>query len=85
MKNLEFYADDSRQKIERQKARTLKQSQWWKRKKGAGICYYCKKNIPPKELTMDHVVPIARDGKSTKGNVVPACKDCNKKKRIFCR
>jgi 5-methylcytosine-specific restriction endonuclease McrA len=26
---------------------------------------------------MDHLVPIIRGGKSTKGNVVPSCKDCN--------
>ncbi len=30
---------------------------------------------------MDHIVPIARGGKSTKGNIVPACKDCNNKKK----
>jgi 5-methylcytosine-specific restriction protein A len=33
------------------------------------------------ELTMDHIVPIARGGRSTKGNVVPACKSCNTKKK----
>ncbi len=32
-------------------------------------------------LTMDHVVPIIRGGRSTKGNVVPACKSCNAKKK----
>lgn len=30
---------------------------------------------------MDHIVPIVRGGKSTKGNCVPACKDCNSKKK----
>lgn len=30
---------------------------------------------------MDHIVPIVRGGKSTKGNVVPACKECNAKKK----
>lgn len=29
---------------------------------------------------MDHLVPIARGGKSNKKNCVPACKDCNSKK-----
>lgn len=33
--------------------------------------------FPPKDLTMDHLVPIIRGGKSTKGNVVPSCKACN--------
>ena len=32
-------------------------------------------------MTMDHIVPIIRGGKSTKGNVVPACKECNTKKK----
>jgi 5-methylcytosine-specific restriction endonuclease McrA len=33
---------------------------------------------------MDHIVPIARGGRSTKGNVVAACKECNtaKKQRL---
>ncbi len=32
---------------------------------------------------MDHIVPMARGGKSTKGNVVPACKVCNNKKKYM--
>jgi 5-methylcytosine-specific restriction endonuclease McrA len=30
---------------------------------------------------MDHIVPLARGGKSIKGNVVTACKECNNKKK----
>jgi 5-methylcytosine-specific restriction endonuclease McrA len=30
---------------------------------------------------MDHVVPIARGGKTTKGNVVPCCKTCNNQEK----
>ena len=37
--------------------------------------------MPAQELTMDHIVPIARGGRSTKGNVVPACKECNNTKK----
>ncbi len=29
----------------------------------------------------DHVVPMGRGGRSTRGYVVPACKDCNSKKQ----
>lgn len=29
---------------------------------------------------MDHLIPIARGGKSSKTNCVPSCKDCNTKK-----
>lgn len=68
-------------KRERTKARDLRKSQWWKRKCAEGLCYFCKKKVPPKELTMDHIVPIIRGGKSTKGNVVPVCKECNNKKK----
>ncbi len=32
---------------------------------------------------MDHLVPLGRGGKSVKGNLVPACKDCNNKKKIM--
>lgn len=30
---------------------------------------------------MDHKVPIIRGGRTTKGNVVPACKPCNDAKK----
>ena len=47
----------------------------------AGVCHYCGKQVGAKALTMDHLVPIVRGGRSTKGNVVPACKDCNDAKK----
>lgn len=73
--------DERRIKAERHKARELRASQWWKRRCAKGICHYCGSRTPPKELTMDHIVPIARGGRSTKGNLVPACKQCNYKKK----
>lgn len=66
---------------EKTKARDLRASQWWKRRLAKGICHYCGRSVPPKELTMDHVIPISRGGRSVKGNVVPACKPCNNKKK----
>lgn len=68
-------------KRERRKARELRESQWWKRRLARGICHYCGRKTAPRELTMDHIVPIARGGRSTKGNVVTACKDCNNRKK----
>ncbi len=68
-------------KKEKQKARDLRKTQWWKRKCARGKCYYCGKQVIPTELTMDHIVSIIRGGKSTKNNVVPACKKCNNKKK----
>jgi 5-methylcytosine-specific restriction protein A len=74
-------ASDEEIRRERQKARELRASQWWKRRRAAGICHYCGNKFPPQALTMDHIVPIIRGGKSTKGNVVAACKECNNKKK----
>ena len=68
---------------ERQKARALRESQWWKRQLAKGRCYYCGRSVPPKALTMDHIVPMSRGGRSTKGNVVTACKACNNKKKYM--
>lgn len=78
-----FISDISEEELrrERAKARELRQSQWWKRKRGEGVCYYCRKKVQPAEITMDHIVPLIRGGRSTKGNLVPACKECNNKKR----
>lgn len=74
-------ADEAHIKRERRKARELRQSQWWKRRCAKGVCHWCEQPVKPAELTMDHVVPVARGGKSTKGNVVPCCKTCNTKKK----
>lgn len=77
------YVSEADIKRERQKARELRRSQWWKRKCSEGKCYYCGKRFRPQELTMDHIVPIIRGGKSKKGNIVPACKECNEKKKYM--
>lgn len=68
---------------EKAKARELRQSQWWKNEIARGICHYCGEKFKSSELTMDHVVPISRGGKSTKGNIVPCCKECNNKKKYM--
>lgn len=81
----QFIIDVSEEDIkrERQKARELRRSPWWKRRCAEGKCYYCGKKVKPRDLTMDHVVPIIRGGKSRKGNLVPACNECNEKKRYM--
>ncbi len=73
--------DDAKIKTERRKARELRASQWWKRQCAKGQCHYCGQKTQAADLTMDHLVPIARGGKTTKGNVVPACKSCNNRKK----
>jgi 5-methylcytosine-specific restriction protein A len=68
---------------EKDKARNLRRTHWWNRKIDKGVCYYCRREVGREQLTMDHVVPLSRGGKSKKGNIVPACKECNNKKRYF--
>ena len=68
-------------KKERAKAREARHSAWWKRRLAEGRCHYCRKKFSVQELTMDHIVPLVRGGKSTKGNMVPACKECNNRKK----
>ncbi|MGK0289893.1 MAG: 5-methylcytosine-specific restriction protein A [bacterium] len=84
--NSEVYfipADELHVRREKAKARDLRHSQWWKNQRGNGQCLYCKTRIPPKQLTMDHRIPIIRGGKSTKNNIVPCCKECNSKKKYL--
>jgi 5-methylcytosine-specific restriction enzyme A len=66
---------------EKARARELRQSGWWKRRIADGRCNYCARVIGARSLTLDHVVPLIRGGKSVRGNVVPACKDCNTAKK----
>lgn len=66
---------------EKEKARHLRQTAWWARKIQKGVCHYCLLEVGMAKLTMDHVVPLSRGGTSRKGNTVPACKDCNNKKK----
>lgn len=73
-------ASESHQKIEKAKAREMRQSVWWKQVLGKGKCYHCEKQFKAELLTMDHLIPIARGGKTDKKNCVPSCKDCNTKK-----
>lgn len=80
-----FIVEVSEQEVkrEKEKARELRRSQWWKNRLARGLCHYCGKTFAPDELTMDHLVPIVRGGKSTRGNVVPACKECNNRKKYL--
>ena len=43
-------------------------------------CQYCHGAFTPKELTLDHVIPRSRGGKSTWHNLVTCCLRCNNKK-----
>lgn len=74
-------ADDADLRREKARARELRQSAWWKRRIAAGICHYCGQVVGPRALTLDHVVPLIRGGRSVRANMVAACKECNSKKQ----
>lgn len=84
MKNNYFSLDSLDEKVlkaERAKARELRKTRWWQQKTASGTCYYCGRKVGYTSLTMDHVIPLARGGRSTKDNLVPCCKACNTKKK----
>ena len=74
-------ADDADLRREKARARALRQSAWWKRRIATGICHYCRRAVGNRALTLDHVVPLIRGGRSVRGNMVASCKDCNSKKQ----
>lgn len=43
-------------------------------------CQYCGRRFPTAELSLDHVVPLSRGGKTDWDNVVCACLKCNVRK-----
>ncbi len=80
---IEIKKDPAHVKRERTKAKELRKSEWWKQELEKGICHYCGETFPPSELTMDHVLPVVRGGKSVKSNCVPCCKECNNEKSFL--
>ena len=80
-----FIIELSEQEIkrEREKSRELRKSRWWQNKIALGYCHWCGKKFALEDLTMDHIIPIARGGKASRNNVVPSCKECNTKKKYL--
>jgi 5-methylcytosine-specific restriction endonuclease McrA len=75
--------NESEVKREREKSRELRKSRWWQNRLALGRCHYCGGSFSPDELTMDHLVPVSRGGKASRNNVVPACKECNSRKKYL--
>lgn len=79
-----YHYEVNEQAVKREKAaaRELRKSRWWQSKiANQAKCHYCAKSLAKDDCTMDHIVPIVRGGKSTKGNVAIACKECNNRKK----
>jgi 5-methylcytosine-specific restriction endonuclease McrA len=80
---LDLAPDPAHVKRELEKARQLRKTDWWRALVAAGVCHYCKRKVGAEALTLDHVVPVARGGRSTRGNCVPCCKECNSSKKAY--
>lgn len=80
---IEIKKDDKHIAREKKKARDMRKSQWWRQQLQKGICHYCGQHFSAEDLTMDHVLPIVRGGKSSKGNIVACCKQCNNDKKYL--
>ena len=74
---LDGFVSPEQMRKERLKSQELKASQWWKQQIGPGLCFHCHQKFSKNELTMEHLIPISRGGKSNKKNVVPSCRACN--------
>lgn len=48
--------------------------------RAGGLCAYCAGEVPDQCMAIDHVIPVARGGRSRLGNLVAACWICNQEK-----
>lgn len=80
---IEIQSDKAHIAREKKKASELRKTNWWRSFLQDGKCHYCGKKFPAEEITMDHIVPLSRGGKSNRGNIVPCCKECNNSKKYL--
>ena len=73
--------DEAFVKRERAKARDLRRGSWWAQQIGRGVCHHCGEKFARDHLSMDHLLALSRGGRSTKKNIVVACKQCNSHKK----
>ncbi len=80
---IEINRDERHIRRERAKARELRQTPYYRELFRKGICHYCGRKFAEDELTLDHIVPVARGGKSTRGNLAVCCRSCNQAKKYL--
>ena len=80
---VEIQRDEAHIKRERAKARELRKTPYFQELFRKGICHYCGEKFPQSELTLDHIVPVARGGRSTRGNMAVCCRQCNMEKKYL--
>ena len=81
-RNKRAVADTSAKRRARKRAndcRTVTKRDWTRLCARYGDrCAYC---ASVKSLTQDHIIPIVRGGRHAIGNLLPACRSCNSRKR----
>lgn len=80
---VEVTADEKFIRRERAKARELRNTPYFQELLRRGVCHYCGGTFSRDELTLDHIVPVARGGRSTRGNLVVCCRKCNQEKGLL--
>ncbi len=80
---VEINRDERHIRRERARARELRNTPYYRELFRKGVCHYCGGHFPESELTLDHIVPVARGGRSTRGNLVVCCRACNQAKKFL--
>ena len=57
---LDLHPDPAHVRREREKARELRRTPWWRAQIAKGVCHYCGQHVGPENLTLDHVVPYMK-------------------------
>lgn len=79
-----FEIDIGEEEIRREKdrARELRRSRWWQNRIAKGLCHYCGGCFSRRPYHGPYRTGH-QGGEEFRGNVVPACKECNSKKKYF--
>jgi len=64
-------------KYDRLPSRDVKYSRQTLFERDSYRCAYCGKHFPRPELTVDHIIPRSKGGKTNWDNTVSACRQCN--------
>ena len=49
-------------------------------KRDSFICQYCGNRFSVEDLSIDHLIPLAKGGTDIMPNLITSCKKCNNKK-----